>query len=170
MPARDFAAGFLSGSILIALLSFLLFPAFSLQPVTSPGAEAQIISLINSAEKSIDLEVYILTSEDVIASLKAAHDRGADLRIILERRVQGDINMEAFNSLSSYGIDVRWAPASFKLLHSKMIIIDGKKVIVGSHNLSNSALTSNREISALFEGNAASQFLSVFNRDWENST
>ncbi|HNT60403.1 MAG TPA: phospholipase D family protein [Candidatus Bilamarchaeaceae archaeon] len=170
MDPRSFAAGFFSASALSIILFILLSPTYSLQPVTSPGAESEIISLISSAEHSVHIETYMMTSEEVIAALKAAKARGVDVRIILERRVEGDRNMHAFQSLSSAGIDVRWAPPSFKLVHSKMIIIDGKKVLVGSHNLSASALSQNREISVLFDGNSVRQFIEIFQRDWANTS
>jgi len=37
------------------------------------------------------------------------------------------------------------------IMHTKLVVIDGKKIFCGSHNWTNSAFNSNREISAYIE-------------------
>ncbi|MBD3389942.1 hypothetical protein GF415_03240 [Candidatus Micrarchaeota archaeon] len=163
---RDFAAGFLAGIALLFLVSIFFFPAYSVEVISSPGAESEIVSLIDSSSESIYIDVYILTSKEVVDSLVAAQQRGVDVRVILEHRVSGGANNYAFSHLSDAGIDVCWASDAYKLSHPKLMIIDGRKALVGSHNLSNSALNYNREVSLLVEGNIVQEVLSLFESDW----
>ena len=54
------------------------------------------------------------------------------------------------------------------LVHAKMIIIDDKIVVVGSHNYSTMAFTQNHEISSLFEdAEIAKEYLLFFNDLWQ---
>ena len=43
-----------------------------------------ILRLISEAEKQIDIEMYILTDQDVIEVLERAEDRGVEVRVILD--------------------------------------------------------------------------------------
>ncbi|MFP3950400.1 MAG: phospholipase D-like domain-containing protein [Candidatus Micrarchaeia archaeon] len=167
---RDFAAGFLAGIALLFLVSVFFFPAYSVEIISSPGAESEIVSLIDSSSESVYVDVYILTSEEVVDSLISAYQRGVDVRVILEHRVSRGANNYAFSRLSGAGIDVCWASDAYKLSHPKIMIIDGRKALVGSHNLSNSALNYNREVSLLVEGNIVREVLSLFESDWNACT
>lgn len=164
---KDFLSGVLAGILLFSIFAFFLIPAYSISVVSSPGAEAEIVSLIDSAQESVYVEVYILTSSKVVDSLISAHYRGVDVKVILERRVSDNTNSLSFSRLSGAGIDACWATEAYKLTHSKIIIVDGRKALVGSHNLSNSALNYNREVSLLLEGNAVHSLISLFDSDWE---
>lgn len=160
--------GVMLGIVAHSLATALFFSPLII-PVFSPYAEDTIIGMVDNAEKSIDVEMYVLTSGEVIDALKRAHDRGVAIRVILERRVIGGDNAGAFDALGDYGIEVRWASDSFKLTHSKFMIVDGELLLVGSHNFSNSALTLNREASVIIEKSPAvvDSFKKVFDEDWE---
>jgi len=164
---KDFVAGVVAGILLFSILALFFLPAYSVSVVHSPGAEEEIISFIDSAGDSIYVEVYILTSHDVVDALISAHQRGVDVKVILEGRVSGGTNALAYSRLSGAGAGVCWASEAYKLTHSKLIIVDGKKAFIGSHNLSNSALNFNREISLIVEGNVVGELLELFNYDWD---
>ena len=135
--------------------------------IHSPQTGNEIINVIDSANRTIDIEVYLLTSKGVISSLERAKERGVRVRIILEKRVIGGANQNAFDTLKAHNISVRWASNVFTLTHSKIIVVDGKIIIVGSHNLSYSALNKNREISLLvLDENIANKLDAIFEEDW----
>ncbi len=162
--------GFLLGALLSLLISHFFFAPI-VMPIISPQNGEAIITAINNAEKTIDIEVYLLTSDEVINALKNAQDRGVKIRIILEKRVMGGNNEAAYDALKSYGIKVKWASKLFKLTHIKMLITDAKRVILGSHNLGDNALNSNREASLLIEKtDAVDEFKRMFESDWEIAT
>lgn len=163
---RNFLPGFLAGLVFFFVIAFLFLPAYSVSVVSSPGAEGEVLALINSAQDSVYIEMYLLSSREVEDALILARMRGVDVKVILEERVSSDANSGAFSRLSASGISVCTASEEYRLAHSKVIIVDGKKALVGSHNLSDSALNYNREISLLVEGNVVSELLELFRSDW----
>jgi len=156
--------------VLLGLLLFYsyqeFFPSTSIA-IFSPGNGEKIISLLDSAESSIDLEVYVFTSQEIIDSLKNAYDKGVYVRVILEKRFQGATNQDAYKQLMDHGIEVKWSSYDYKLMHTKFAVIDKKKVLVGSHNFSNSALNLNREASVILESPLVKEFIEIFETDWK---
>ncbi len=92
------------------------------------------------------------------------------MRVIMEPRVEDDRKSRVFALLSELGADVRWASFSYKLTHSKFIIVDGKRALIGSINLSQSALNSNREADVLVEGEKVKELVAAFEEDWDMAT
>ncbi|MFH1784833.1 MAG: phospholipase D-like domain-containing protein [Candidatus Micrarchaeota archaeon] len=159
-----FGLGLLIGIILCFLFSNL---TYKIETVFSPNDGYKIIELIDSAEKSIDIEVYVFTSRDVIEALERAKNRGVTIRIIMEKQVIGGQNSKIHSELTAKHFVVKYASKLFELTHSKIIIIDGKIVLVGSHNLSNSALYENREASVIiYDQLTVNKFIQLFENDW----
>lgn len=161
-----FAAGLAAGVILLLLIQqFALQPQIS--PVFSPDGGERILSLIDGAHDTIDIEVYVFTSKDAMRALERAKARGVAIRIIIERNVMSGQNDATYRQLASQGFNVRYARSDVALTHSKFIIVDGKAVLVGSHNLSNAALYDNREASVIIRDiRTVAGFEGVFEEDW----
>lgn len=159
---------FLGGTILFFSYP-LLFPQTSVTAIFSPEEGAEIVKFISSANSTLDIEVYTFSSEEALNAVLSANDRGVKVRIILERDIQSSTNQNSFNKLKAAGISIIWASDIFQLTHSKFIIVDGKYVLVGSHNLSENALTKNREASVILSGSVVSKFLNIFEKDWSAS-
>jgi len=137
--------------------------------VFSPGAEDEVIALIRSAQKTIDIEMYVFTSEDIMRELSEAKNRGVQVRVIMEPRVDDDRKTKTFAILQELGIETKWASFGYKLTHAKFIIVDGRKALVGSINLSESALTKNREAAVLIESESVKDLVSLFEEDWQKA-
>lgn len=60
------------------------------------------------------------------------------------------INRAAIKSLRQAGCQVRCLPGN-RVVHAKLLIVDGKKMILGSHNWSAKSLTNNFEMSLLVD-------------------
>lgn len=55
-----------------------------------------------------------------------------------------------------------------KLVHTKMVVIDGKIAVVGSHNFTHSAFSHNHEISVIMhDPEIAQELLRFFNHLWQ---
>ena len=71
-------------------------------------------------------------------------------------------NNEIVSTLNKVGVHAKKL-ISKNLVHAKLMIIDEKTVVVGSHNYTQSAFTMNYEISAMFaDRETARQFLQFF--------
>ncbi|MBN2397737.1 MAG: phospholipase [Deltaproteobacteria bacterium] len=90
------------------------------------------------------------------AALARAAGRGVQVRIILERgNGTGDSQVDASNRetaerLSREGIDVQFDSPSVTT-HTKVAVIDGRHLFLGSHNLTSSALKYNHELSVYID-------------------
>ena len=70
-------AVFILGILVSEILHFFwLQPQIS--PIFSPQDGSAIVDLIKNSKKSLDIEVYLLTSKEVILALKDAKKRGYD--------------------------------------------------------------------------------------------
>ena len=138
--------------------------------VFSPNAQPDVISFINSAERTIDIEMYVFTSDDIIKALSDAQKRGVQVRVIMEPRIEDSRKQKVFDELNALGIETRWASMSYKLTHAKFLIADGRKALIGSINFSMSALTLNREADVTVEGDKVSEIVSIFEEDWEKAS
>jgi phosphatidylserine/phosphatidylglycerophosphate/cardiolipin synthase-like enzyme len=77
------------------------------------------------------------------SALLRAHRRGVKVRILTNY-------VELIEFVTSLGFNAKkWPDKS--LLHSKFLIIDGEKCVIGSHNITQSAFTSNMETSIILD-------------------
>lgn len=142
--------------------------ANSVEAVFSPGAESRLAGLLQSANKSIDVELYQFSNTALQGELADAQARGIVVRVILEPRLNGDDNVDSARFLCARGVDVRWARLAFALTHSKFAIIDEAEMLIGSPNWSYSAMQRNREAAVLIKGGKAVQdTANIFEEDWD---
>lgn len=133
-----------------------------------------LISAIDSAETSIHLtNAYFVPDPQLLAALKAAVQRGVDVRIILPSATDSALVFHAgrshYTELLRAGI--RILERRDKLLHSKTAVIDGVWSTVGSTNLDWRSFLHNDEVNAVILGQAfAAQLEAMFVDDAAAST
>ena len=140
----------------------------SLIALPEDGAGA-ILGELEAAQSAIDLYVYLLPSEEVLEALTDAHQRGVEVRVILEQDPfgGGKSNQEAFDHLDGIGIDVHWAPEEFTFSHIKSFVVDDRVALIMTLNLSYTALTTNRELAVLTTVPSDVQEVArLFEADW----
>jgi len=116
--------------------------------VVEPEAgAAPVLSFIRGAQRSIAVEMYLLTDDDAIQALADARANGRNVQVILEPHPFGadGANQAAWDRLAAAGVDLAWASPRFALTHAKLIVADGNRALVMSLNLTHAGLTSNRE-------------------------
>lgn len=107
--------------------------------------EPAILSAIQSARTSIDMEAFDLSSRDVISALAGAANRGVTVEILLDPTQYS--NSSAASTLRDAGATVRfYLPYRKELMHAKILDVDhGRTFIIGSANFSHQAYTYNHE-------------------------
>jgi phosphatidylserine/phosphatidylglycerophosphate/cardiolipin synthase-like enzyme len=123
-------------------------PAGGVQLLVGPEAGGQaVLSLFAGARRSLWLEIYLLTDDQVIETLVARRKAGVDVRVVLEPHpYQADgANDDAFARLAAAGALVAWASPRFALTHAKVAIVDHARLAVLTLNLTRSGLGLNRE-------------------------
>ena len=140
-----------------------------MQTIIGKNYPKLVIPLIEKAVKSIKIVVYdwrwyenepANPCQLFNASIVRARKRAVS--------VQACVNSNAIaQPLKTNGIDVK-IPISSNLIHTKFIIIDDKILIMGSHNFSQSAFTTNFETSVIIdEPLQIQEFVSFFSSIWQ---
>jgi cardiolipin synthase len=113
--------------------------------VWSPGSEPALLSLINSATSTLDVENEEMGSPPVIAALEAAGHRGVNVQVTMTRESEWS---SAFDGLVAARVHLRTYPDSSTALyiHAKALVVDGRRAFVGSENFSTASLDDNREL------------------------
>ncbi len=152
------------------------------QAYVEPDAgEHPITDAINAAQKSIWLEIYILTDRNVIRALEEAANRGVDVRVMLEPHPFGGGGSPArtMDQLRAAGAKVQESNPSFALTHEKGMIIDNSTVYIMTSNFSRSALGgysgsngyNNREYGIVDTNPQDVQAVAaIFQADWNRTT
>ncbi|TJY43552.1 phospholipase D family protein [Cohnella pontilimi] len=132
--------------------------------------ERQLVQVIDSAEKTLDIAIYSLTYPDIVDAIKQAKRRGVEVRLITDySQSKGKTQSEALKLLGSAGIPIKINKHS-GLMHLKMTIADGKIGTTGSFNYSKAASTVNDEMLIVFrEEEAARSFHEQFERMWNDT-
>lgn len=137
--------------------------------VWSPKAESQFVSFINSSKTSVDFSSELMRGEPVAKALADASKRGVKCRIHIPRQIPADnVTPAAMNILKGSKCEVTKLDPnnSMYYAHSKQIIVDKSKVLVGSHNNSMTSLNKNRELSVeITQADIVKQFVKIFNED-----
>lgn len=108
----------------------------------------KVIPLINEAKKSIQIIVFewiwypnnnTKSIQLFNQSIVRARNRGVNIEVVAN-------SMPIVKVLNELNIKARKL-STRKLIHSKVMIIDKKDVVIGSHNYTQNAFTSNFEVS-----------------------
>jgi len=113
---------------------------------------------IDQARREIALTVFFFKTngfkdnqpDRVLSHLREAARRGVKVEVVVEQGQEGDNisgdNAETVKKLKAAGIAV-CMDGPDRTTHAKMVIIDRRYLFVGSHNLTQSALKYNHEVS-----------------------
>jgi len=119
-------------------------------------------TLINQAQVSIDLAMFLFKTTDAAKNraaslaqdLIAARKRGITVNLLLERSdYDPKLNREnerVAARLKKEGVRVRFDSAK-TTTHTKIVVVDQRYSLVGSHNFTGSALSRNHEASLLVD-------------------
>lgn len=125
------------------------------EPAAAPSAlnplvydhqiELAVNQAIATATKTIDMEAFDLSSDDVVNQLKSALERGVSVTVLVDP--SQSYNRQSVETLRDAGAMVRYyRPYHGELMHAKILDVDkGKTFIIGSANFSHQAFTYNHE-------------------------
>jgi cardiolipin synthase A/B len=155
--------------------------AHGVRVFVEPDAGEQVITnAISSAQKSIWLEIYLLSDRYVIRALEDAANRGLDVRVMLEPHpFGGGSPARTIDQLTAAGIKVQDTNPTFALTHEKGMIIDGTAAYIMTSNFTRSALggyssgsnyQNNREYDIVDTNPQDVQaVVAIFNADWNRT-
>ena len=128
-----------------------------------------LLELLNGAQEAIDVQMYVLTDDEVVLALERAEARGVQVRVILDPNQSG--NQKHVERLKVHGVEVKRFPVNKPAqMHRKLAIVDGKRLFAGSVNWSYNGLARNEELMLLVEDpEIAKKLDEIFAGDWYQS-
>jgi phosphatidylserine/phosphatidylglycerophosphate/cardiolipin synthase-like enzyme len=158
------------------------YPADSVRLVIDGTYPRIAKGVLDGATSSIDIKMFYMTFPKRVSAVSKlvsciidAHKRGVRTRVLLDRDRPDDvygsryINAAAFQELRANGVPVHYDSRS-RVTHSKLIIVDGRRVLVGSHNWTESSMTRYHEVSALIDSvPLARNYSTDFEKCWRLS-
>jgi phosphatidylserine/phosphatidylglycerophosphate/cardiolipin synthase-like enzyme len=129
-----------------------------------------LVKLYDSANMTLDIAIYSLTSPVIIRAIERAKERGIVVRVITDRREeQTQYQHIAIDDLRFDGIPVLINSHS-GLMHLKMSVVDDKIATVGSYNYSLAASQTNDDMLVIItEPLFAKKCADEFDRMWTDS-
>ncbi|MBY0501401.1 MAG: hypothetical protein K2P93_05310 [Alphaproteobacteria bacterium] len=169
--------------IILILFIFLHTPLFAKLPSDWPEHKIlilpemenkQILSVIKSAKKSIDLTLYRLEDTEVINQLIEAKKRGVNVRLILQKPGLYPSPFDNINNektvvkLKENGIPTHFLPDhNYFLTHYKFIIVDSKYSIIQTFNYDDFNFKTARNFGLAVENNIQVEALkTIFDNDY----
>ena len=162
------------------------FTGATVRPVIAPDTSNEITTLINSAERSIEIEQAYITNETpdslnpyLSAAINASR-RGVHVRVLLdsywyniEDEKDNDEMVALINRIGAsehIPLEARCADLQMnqiKQIHNKGVIVDDSRVLVSSINWNSNSPNFNREAGVIVDHpGVALYFLDVFEDDW----
>ncbi len=138
--------------------------------VWSPiNARATILALIGNARDRLDLEEQDLLDEEVVSALLRAAKRGVRVRLIRPTPRESEEEERAnVERLLQAGGRVRYMDRP--RVHAKVIVVDGKKALIGSINLTTTSLDFNRELGIVVDTSTViGPLLRQIEEDWQKA-
>ena len=130
---------------------------------------APVVALIDAAKKSLRVKQFTLTDSAIMSALIRAHERGVDVRIMLNpHRSSGDrANDESFKALKHAGLKIDWSNPAFAVTHEKSIVIDDVTALIATFNLATKYFTETRDYGIVTDEPAqVAQVKACFEADW----
>jgi phosphatidylserine/phosphatidylglycerophosphate/cardiolipin synthase-like enzyme len=153
-----------------ALSASLLLPAtvaavaYSVEVAFSPSGSATdlVVHTIESAKNSVRVAAYSFTSKPISMALVAAHNRGIDVRVVVDKS-NATARYTAATYLTNQHVPVR-VDYRYAIMHDKFIVVDGATLETGSFNFTASAESKNAENVLVLHDPAVAE---RYQREWE---
>jgi V8-like Glu-specific endopeptidase len=149
---------------------------FTVQPLLTPdNYHEHVLRLVKSADEELLIQNQTFNApgenqeklRELVDAVLAKQQAGVKVRIIF-RVLFASKARKVLEELKDFGFNMD----DFKVqtgCHTKGIVADRKRVLVGSENWSNEGVSVNRDASLLFEDEPlAKYFGKIFDHDWDN--
>jgi cardiolipin synthase A/B len=139
-------------------------------PEDGPGP---VLRAIRSAQRSLDIKMFLFSEMTLVAALIAAHRRGVRTRVMLNpaRRSGEPENVETGRALAAAGVEVRDTSPEFVVTHEKSLVIDGRIGLVQSLNWTPKNFIHTRDYAVATTDEAeVAEMLACFNADWDRTS
>ena len=138
-----------------------------LQP--DDGVE-RVLKLVTGVARSLEIKQFTLHEHLIIDALVAAHQRGIQVRVMLNPHRTGGhrINDQSFEKLHAGGVAVEWTNPQFVITHEKSMVFDGERALIATFNLAKKYFGQTRDYGVLTSDPAqVAEIRRCFDADWK---
>ena len=129
------------------------------------GLQQRMTTLIDSAQSTLDVQMYLFTVKPLADRIAAAKQRGVAVRVILDPDEAGNAAVEPI--LTSGGVTFRQATALYTYSHAKYLIVDRSTVAIMSMNFNVDAMSNERNHGVIDKDpEDVSDVQAIFDMDW----
>ncbi len=137
------------------------------------SASSRLLSVINGATKSLDIEEEEFNAPGVVNAIAAAAQRGVTVRLVLEK--PSDYTSYVSQIKDAGASVVGYSSSTGFYMHAKTVVADygqsGMKVEIGSMNDTTNSLTNNRELGIILtDTSVAGVVENAFSGDFSGGT
>ena len=129
------------------------------------GLQARLTTLIDSAQTTLDVAMYLFTVKPLAERIVAAKARGVTVRVILDPDEAG--NAAVMPTLTGGQVPVRQATMLYPFSHAKYLVIDGTTAVIMSMNFNVDAMSNERNYGLVDrDPEDVADVAAVFEMDW----
>jgi len=138
------------------------------------GLSYKVVEMLDEAQSTVVIAMFQLNTQMIVDAIISAHQRGVKVVVVLAAVQAGEADATADETLSAAGVAVVLAhntDSTYAEMHSKFMVCDHQKVLMGSFNWTNLGSFFNDEnvviiddahMAARFEGRVA-ELLEAYN-------
>ncbi|OOM75988.1 phospholipase D-like domain-containing protein [Clostridium sp. BL-8] len=127
------------------------------------------IKEINTAQKSLDIDAYLITKEDLANAILDAKKRGIDVKVITDsEKSNSKTQKEILDKFKESGIPIK-INAPTGSTHLNFIIIDDTEALGGSYNYLEDDANENDPSMIMKKPDIVKEYSVGFNSMWDNA-
>jgi phosphatidylserine/phosphatidylglycerophosphate/cardiolipin synthase-like enzyme len=132
------------------------------------GCTEAVVRQLDAARSRVLVQAYSFTSAPIAKALVEAHNRGVDVKVILDDSQRSEKYTSA-DFVAHAGIPT-FIDAKHAIAHNKVMVIDGETIITGSFNFTKAAEEKNAENLLVIRDKAlAKKYEDNWQRHWDHS-
>ncbi|MBA3503023.1 MAG: hypothetical protein H0T65_21860 [Deltaproteobacteria bacterium] len=133
--------------------------------VAPMGVQNRMTALIDGAQQTLDVLMYLFTVTALADRIIAAKNRGVAVRVLLDPDHEGNANVRS--KLMAANVPTRNAPGLYSFAHAKYLLIDGKAAVIMSMNFNVDAMSSERNYGMITrDPDDLTDIKAIFDMDW----
>ncbi|HEY8516935.1 MAG TPA: phospholipase D-like domain-containing protein [Candidatus Binatia bacterium] len=148
-------------------------PAGDLELIVQPDDRVErVLELLHGVQDSLEMKQFTLHEHSVIDAIIRAHQRGVQVRVMLNPHRTGGsrVNDETYEKLREHGVPVEWTNPQFVITHEKSMVLDGRRALIATFNLSKKYFGQTRDYGVLTSNPVqVEEIRRCFEADWKRA-
>lgn len=133
--------------------------------VSDVNSRDKLLTLIDSARESMEIEAEVMADREIRAALVSAGARGVRVRVVMSTPEPDESSYEGLSQLAAAGIGVRTVDSPY--IHAKSVLVDGARAYIGSINFTATSMDQNRELGVITRTRSVlNRLRDTFEADW----